>query len=820
MIQKYTSRLWLILLLLLSFPAAKAQIVINTPDTLICPGTSATLRSTLTGRIATSVSLSDDYYTGVIPLGFSFTFYGNTYTKCVFGSNGYIRFDTSLASQPSGYQITTGVPGTGTGPGAVLNSIMGYYADIDPFYGGTLDYCTVGTAPNRKFVLSFCDAAMFSCTTLKCSFQVILYETSNLIEVHLGSSALCTGWNGGYAIEGVQNSAGTDAVTVPGRNYPNQWNAFHSAHSFTPTVTSGGAATYTVAPITYNPVPNGNVPVNWYTLAGVLVGTGTNITVAPNVTTTYIAKVTNCSDTLSDTVTVTVGPSGPGGIGPHVDSANSTDPTYCGATDGSMRIFGLTPNTAHLVYYSKNGIPNTPFTLVSNAQGIITVNNLNAGVYSNIYVKRGICISNSVGPLTLTDPPLIADYTYNIRYGCSADTVSFTNNTTGGGTVYSWEWDYGGNFTDTSMNPTHVFVLQALQSVQLIAHNQVCADTVVKSIDTRHPLVASFTVDHDSACAAQVVNFTNTSVATVINGIQPTFWWDFGDGTTATGGQAQHSFGPGIYHVKMAITDFVPCTDTAYKTIVVDSLPYIDFVTSDSVLCLGQSITFNGSYLAMGNTGIGWSFGDGLVKDNVNPVIHAFDAAKTYAVTFTASYRNCPDTSVTRNIVIKPFPTIDLGPDTSICPNGAPLTLHDINGFNGSLSWLWNTGETTPAIQISQPGSYWATVTANGCTMTDSIRVLRDCYLNMPNSFTPNGDGINDYFFPRQFLSRSVTAFKMTIFNRWGETIFETASIDGRGWDGRFNDKPQPQGAYVYLIDVLFENGVKEHYQGTVTLLR
>ncbi|XZF13356.1 PKD domain-containing protein [Chitinophagaceae bacterium MMS25-I14] len=415
--------------------------------------------------------------------------------------------------------------------------------------------------------------------------------------------------------------------------------------------------------------------------------------------------------------------------------------------------------------------------------------------------------------------PVTAGFDYNIHYGCSEDTVVFQNTSTGSGT---YRWDFGDNGTDSAKSPVHIYAQQGLYNVRMIvtADNGVCKDTITKQVDTRHPLDASFTVDHDSACAAQTVSFTNTSVVTVINGIQPTFEWDFGDGTTATGGQVQHSFNPGIYNVRMVVKDFVPCTDTAYHTIVVDSLPYIDFTTSDTALCLGQRITFNGSYLAMGNTGYSWSFGDGLTKDNINPVVHAFDSARVYTVTLSATYRICRDTSISKNITIKPFPLIDLGPDTSICPNGAPLTLHDIHGNSFGASWMWNTGETTQTIQISQPGSYWATVTSDGCSTSDSITVLRDCYLNIPNSFTPNGDGINDYFFPRQFLSRSVAGFRMTIFDRWGQTIFETANIDGRGWDGRFNDKPQPQGAYVYLIDVVFVNGVKEHYQGNVTLLR
>jgi gliding motility-associated-like protein len=60
----------------------------------------------------------------------------------------------------------------------------------------------------------------------------------------------------------------------------------------------------------------------------------------------------------------------------------------------------------------------------------------------------------------------------------------------------------------------------------------------------------------------------------------------------------------------------------------------------------------------------------------------------------------------------------------------------------------------------------------------------------------------------------------MRIFNRWGENIFYTISLDGRGWDGKLNDIPQPEGVYIYVIDATFKDGQKEHHQGNVTLLR
>lgn len=71
--------------------------------------------------------------------------------------------------------------------------------------------------------------------------------------------------------------------------------------------------------------------------------------------------------------------------------------------------------------------------------------------------------------------------------------------------------------------------------------------------------------------------------------------------------------------------------------------------------------------------------------------------------------------------------------------------------------------------------------------------------MNVPSVFTPNGDGLNDYFFPRQFLAKGLTSFRMEIYNRWGQLIFETTNLEESGWDGRLNNTEQPVGDMFML---------------------
>jgi len=69
-------------------------------------------------------------------------------------------------------------------------------------------------------------------------------------------------------------------------------------------------------------------------------------------------------------------------------------------------------------------------------------------------------------------------------------------------------------------------------------------------------------------------------------------------------------------------------------------------------------------------------------------------------------------------------------------------------------------------------------------------------------------------------LTKGLATFSMNIYDRWGELVFQTTAIDGRGWDGKFNGVDQPNGVFVYVIDATFIDGQKEHHQGNVTLLR
>jgi gliding motility-associated-like protein len=242
---------------------------------------------------------------------------------------------------------------------------------------------------------------------------------------------------------------------------------------------------------------------------------------------------------------------------------------------------------------------------------------------------------------------------------------------------------------------------------------------------------------------------------------------------------------------------------------------------SDSVICTGNQITFTVSNTGDDKAGIRWSFGAGDSINDVNPLVHSFDGIGTYTVSVTALHQYCPNPTLTRTINVFSYPVINLGPDTTICLGSQTITLADeLNSGKASARYMWNTGETTSSIVVRKPGIYYTRLTINGCSTTDTVIVTNNCYIDIPNAFTPNGDGVNDFFFPRQYLSKGLITFAMDIYNRWGQLIFSTTSLDGQGWDGNFNGVPQPEGVYIYIISATFKDGQMEHHQGNITLLK
>tara|TARA_R110001592_G_scaffold363109_2_gene680419 strand:+ start:104689 stop:109551 length:4863 start_codon:yes stop_codon:yes gene_type:complete len=197
----------------------------------------------------------DDRFGDILDIPFDFCFYGTSYNQLVVGANGMITFDLSKDAASNCYVIDNPIPNatnanncvglTAAGNGNMLwNSIYGPFLDLDPSVNNpkpNINYTILGSAPCRTFVLNFTDVAQFSCNNLRSTQQIVLYETTSVIEIYINKREVCTGWNDGKAVIGIQNANGTKATTPPGRN-TGAWTANNEGWRFTP----DGAPNYTL----------------------------------------------------------------------------------------------------------------------------------------------------------------------------------------------------------------------------------------------------------------------------------------------------------------------------------------------------------------------------------------------------------------------------------------------------------------------------------------------------------------------------------------------------------------------------------------------
>ncbi len=225
-------------------------------------------------------NLGDDTHTGIIPIGFNFDFYGNTFTQCVASTNGYLSFNTGLANNFSPWSINAVVP---TGATHTNNAILGPYSDVLPTAASQIDWVVYGSAPNRVLIVIWDEIGMFSCLTNCYYNSIMLFEGSNEIINTIGQYEVCTTWNGGAAVQGLVNSTGTsslitnDPITGITRNFPNTWNSAGDAVKYTPNATG---TNYTYAFIPYTTI----VEPEWYSPDGTLLAQGYNVNItAPSV---------------------------------------------------------------------------------------------------------------------------------------------------------------------------------------------------------------------------------------------------------------------------------------------------------------------------------------------------------------------------------------------------------------------------------------------------------------------------------------------------------------------------------------------------------
>jgi gliding motility-associated-like protein len=642
----------------------------------------------------TSVTLDDDGFAGPFPIGFSFNYYGVNQTQFYISSNGYIGFNAPL---PQYFNVDLSVLDTyPCNSNYPSNVIYGVFQDFDPEnLNNVVKYQTLGVAPNRVLVVSFTNLPFFgtSCLGLGSTFQIKLFETSNIIQIHVSNKPVCTNlWAGeirsgltppctpntqyicgSYGINGDDNSISNKAwqyrPVVPGTTLTptligTQWscilgNGTLTNFSSTPTTAQVNLLSASQAPKRYIIELTYSVPC------------GENIV-------------------LRDTFTLR--------LKQHNASFTATSPIcLSGASDIRYSGIAAPPASASLVWNFDSGTA-TPGT----GLGPHAVTWLSTGTkIVSLTVSGSGCASSTVSIPVDVAPAPTSDFNLQSRVCVGATAQATYAGNASSSATYSWDFDGGVAIPATGPGPfTITWNTPGVKNIRLTVSVGSCisAETIHQTL-VDPPPDSEFTVSESSVCVGSPVVLSYTGLANpsaVLN-------WDFGGGEVIGSPPANAaSFSvrwltSGSKEISLSV-DNLGCTSTAYvQNINIVELPSSEFSLLNPV-CEGSSTT--ASYLGPEDStaSFNWVFPTGS-PDSVNsvgPHTITFPTEGTYFVSLRVSRNGCNSLITQVPLVVFPKPVVSFTGAEDVCVNGISTYL-----FSGSadpsaiFNWRFDGGSAS-----------------------------------------------------------------------------------------------------------------------------
>ncbi|CAN5377977.1 hypothetical protein BH09BAC5_BH09BAC5_09380 [soil metagenome] len=453
---------------------------------------------------------------------------------------------------------------------------------------------------------------------------------------------------------------------------------------------------------------------------------------------------------------------------------------------------------------------NSPYTYVwSNSATTDTLTGLCVGNYLVQAIDVTGCINTA--SVTITQPaPLAGSYPFVQDELCANACNGFITSIPSGGTMpYTYSWNPTGQITQTAANlcaGTYTVTVTDANGCTLIQ-----SDTILSPV----VLVLNAPVVTDASCN----NSLDGAIDITINGgaLPYVFAWT-GPGAFFANTEDLTNILSGSYTV--IITDANGCSVS--DTIIVNALTTISAnAGNDTSACIGGLIILDGTG-SVNATSYQWIQlpGNTLIANTVTTSVSPL--AGTTAYVLIASNGLCTSTD-TVFITSSPGPVANAGPDQTIITGMTATIGGNPTGPSGSTyGWGPSTGlgDPTSSNPVASPAAtttYIVVVTdANGCIGSDTMDLIVVPAIDFPNGFTPNGDGINDYWqIDNIYLFPNC---QVEVYNRWGELLFNSIGYNPP-WDGRFEGKDVPVGTYYYIIklnDPLFP----EVYTGPLTIMR
>lgn len=405
---------------------------------------------------------------------------------------------------------------------------------------------------------------------------------------------------------------------------------------------------------------------------------------------------------------------------------------------------------------------------------------------------------------------------------CEGQPVTYNNTSVNTPNVpfTTWRWDLGNGIISTAQTPVPVkYPASGNYTVKLqVTDVYNCVDSVSYPVTINPAPFLHINTPKTKICEGERITLQALSDARVE--------W-------LTGGNISCGYcnNPDIWPI--ANTRYLAQATNANGCTIKDSVdiqvvPKVNLTLSkDTIACYGSSVKLQ----AGGATHYSWTPVDYLTNNTIANPLSTPEMDITYTVRGTNDPA-CPMSDPLQvKVSVKQLPTVYAGRDQTVTV-GTVVKLA-ATGSADVVKWEWTPKDyldcpTCQAVTaaVRKPTTYSITATnADGCTASDLLDVDLVCNTDVvfiPNSFSPNGDGQNDIFYPRGKGIHFIKSFR--IFNRWGQEVFrrEKFNVDdsAAGWNGLFNGKPQPADVYIWFLEAWCDTNEFFQLKGNVTLLR
>ena len=448
-----------------------------------------------------------------------------------------------------------------------------------------------------------------------------------------------------------------------------------------------------------------------------------------------------------------------------------------------------------------------------------------SGIYTVILIASNTtnCTYSDTTYLTVTVNQGGVNASFNLVQNSTCDTLKITATSNGSG-GHLFNWDFGDSFTGTGSSVNHFYTMPGNYTITLTVTDTICnvSDTTSATIMfTPSGINASFNLVQNPGCDTLFISAASNGAGGQL------FNWNFGDASTASGTSVNHFYTlAGTFTITLTVTDTIcNVTDTSTQTVTFNPVTTAAINIPNAAGCAPLNIFFCAD--TSSGSSYQWSFGDG--NTSLQPCTsNIYSVPGTYNVVLIVNNpSSChPSDTAFATVTVYGPPVADFIIPAAPQSVNAPVSF--INTSSGATSYYWMFGDGETDTGQSPEHLFHAPLTWNICLVATSINGCRDTICKqvtlfdepadifVPNTFTPNGDNVNEYFLP---MGIGIDDYTLDVFDRWGEKVY-SANSSQSGWDGTYRGKPSPAGVYVYILKVNFRNESRKDITGHITLIR